>query len=72
MGTFRSITGLARCVGPSLVGTLMWRIGALSAFALGAAATVLVSVVFNRIPNLDVLPVSTPAKSDCSSEKKST
>ncbi|KAM7535534.1 hypothetical protein Aperf_G00000092620 [Anoplocephala perfoliata] len=64
MGTFRSINGLARSVGPSLVGTLMWRIGALPAFSLGAAATVLVGIIFKRIPNLDIFPASSHAKSN--------
>ncbi|VDL19965.1 unnamed protein product [Hymenolepis diminuta] len=72
MGIFRSINGLARCVGPSLVGTLMWRVGTTTTFTLGAGATILVAVVFKSIPNLEVFPTNAQAKaSTVSPEKKS-
>lgn len=69
MGTFRSINGLARCVGPSLVGTLMWGVGTATAFTLGSGATILVAILFNNIPSLDEFKTSAQAKVD--SSKKS-
>ncbi|VDD75380.1 unnamed protein product [Mesocestoides corti] len=50
MGTFRSLGGLARAVGPSLIGGLLWLGGPAFSFTLGAIATIYVSVLFARIP----------------------
>ncbi|VDN97181.1 unnamed protein product, partial [Rodentolepis nana] len=71
MGTFRSINGLARCVGPSLVGTLMWGVGAATAFTLASGATILVALLFKNIPNLDEFKASGQAKVDPSTKKSS-
>nr|CUU97556.1 hypothetical transcript [Hymenolepis microstoma] len=71
MGTFRSINGLARCVGPSLVGTLMWGVGAATAFTLASGATILVALLFKNIPNLDEFKTSAQAKVDPPKTKSS-
>lgn len=62
MGTFRSLGGLARSVGPSLIGGLMWLVGPSIAFTLGALATFLVSVLFRRIPNLNTIATHTSTR----------
>ncbi|CDI98181.1 major facilitator superfamily domain containing protein [Echinococcus multilocularis] len=62
MGTFRSLGGLARSVGPSLIGGLMWLVGPSIAFTLGALATFLVSVLFRRIPNLNSITTHNPSR----------
>lgn len=71
MGTFRSLGGLARSVGPSLIGGLMWLVGPSVAFALGALATFLVSVLFQRIPSLNAITTNTPAHASASRVKSS-
>lgn len=60
MGTFRSLGGLARSVGPSIIGGLLWLVGPFGAFVAGALGTIGVSVLFQRIPNLNAVQ-STPA-----------
>lgn len=49
MGAFRSLSGLSRAVGPSLIGGLFWICGPAVAFCIGAAATLYVSVMLKRI-----------------------
>ncbi|KAL5108308.1 Major facilitator superfamily domain-containing protein 10 [Taenia crassiceps] len=71
MGTFRSLGGLARSVGPSLIGGLMWLVGPSVAFALGALATFLVSVLFQRIPSLNATVTNTPTHASASRVKSS-
>ena len=55
MGTFRSLGGLARSVGPSIIGGLFWLLGPFVSFTLGALATIGVSILLNRLPNINTV-----------------